>query len=83
MNTTRMAFLSGILVACAAGLGAADFKGADGLHLQDLSIKVTLGIHIEAFFLWLKGVRLQQRPPAPRYATTLVKSAPPTTEAGV
>ena len=48
-----------------------------------LTIKVTLGIHIEAFFLWLKGVRLQQRPPAPRYATTLVKSAPPTTEAGV
>jgi len=48
-----------------------------------LTIKVTLGIHIEALFLWLKGVKLQQRPPAPRYAATLVTGAPPSTGAGV
>jgi DUF1365 family protein len=37
-----------------------------------LTLKVTLGIHIEAMFLWLKGVRLQRRPDGPRNAVTLV-----------
>ena len=47
-----------------------------------LTFKVTLGIHVEALLLWLKGVRVQPRPAAPRYAATLVTSAPPTLEVG-
>jgi uncharacterized protein len=37
-----------------------------------LTLKVTVGIHIEALILRLKGVRLQPRPDAPRNAVTLV-----------
>lgn len=36
-----------------------------------LTLKVIAGIHWEAFLLWLKGVRLERRPPAPREAVTL------------
>ena len=42
-----------------------------------LTLKVTAGIHIEALFLWLKGVRLQHRPLAPRNALTLVTQSQP------
>ncbi len=40
-----------------------------------LTLKVTAGIHFEALRLWLKGVKLQRRPPAPRNAVTLVTQA--------
>lgn len=36
-----------------------------------LTLKVIAGIHWEALLLWLKGVRLERRPPAPREAVTL------------
>ena len=36
-----------------------------------LTLKVIVGIHWEALLLWLKGVRLERRPPAPREAVTL------------
>ena len=35
-----------------------------------LTLKVTAGIHLEALLLWLKGVPLQERPPAPRNSIT-------------
>lgn len=37
-----------------------------------MTLKVTLGIHWEALLLWLKGVRLQPKPPAPREPVTAV-----------
>jgi DUF1365 family protein len=40
-----------------------------------LTVKVIGGIHFEAMLLWLKGLRVQDRPSAPRNATTLVAPA--------
>jgi len=37
-----------------------------------LTLKVVLGIHVEALALWIKGLRLQVRPPPPERAVTLV-----------
>ncbi len=37
-----------------------------------MTVKVTAGIHLEAARLWLKGLRLQPRPPAPRRPVTYV-----------
>ena len=37
-----------------------------------LTLKVVAGIHWEALRLWLRGVPLQPRPPAPAHAVTLV-----------
>ena len=39
-----------------------------------LSLKVLGAIHLEAAKLWLKGMRVQPRPPAPRHAVTIVSS---------
>jgi DUF1365 family protein len=36
-----------------------------------LTLKVMLGIHWEALLLWLKGIRLLHRPPAPARSTTV------------
>jgi DUF1365 family protein len=36
-----------------------------------LTLKVVLGIHLEALALWLKGMRLQVRPPPPERSVTL------------
>ena len=41
-----------------------------------ITLKVILGIHLEALKLLLKGVRLQRRPAAPIHAFTLVGSEP-------
>jgi DUF1365 family protein len=38
-----------------------------------LTLKVIGGIHWEALRLWIKGVRLQPHPPAPRTAISIVK----------
>ena len=38
-----------------------------------LTLKVTLGIHWEALLLWLKGLRLHQRPPAPAEPVTVTQ----------
>lgn len=40
-----------------------------------LTLKVTGGIHWEALRLWIKGVPLTERPPAPERAVTLVADA--------
>jgi DUF1365 family protein len=37
-----------------------------------LTLKVIVGIHFEALVLWLKGMRLQARPPQPEHPVTLV-----------
>ncbi|WP_428686406.1 DUF1365 domain-containing protein [Roseibium sp.] len=37
-----------------------------------MTVKVTIGIHLEATRLWLKGLRLQPRPPAPKTPVTYV-----------
>lgn len=37
-----------------------------------LTLKVIFGIHFEALFIWLKGVRLQVRPPPPEAAVTII-----------
>jgi DUF1365 family protein len=37
-----------------------------------LTLKVIVGIHVEAFVLWVKGMRLQVRPPPPDQAVTYV-----------
>lgn len=39
-----------------------------------MTVKVTAGIHIEAARLWLKGIRLVPRPPAPKSPVTFVNS---------
>ena len=39
-----------------------------------LTLKVVSAIHWEALRLWIKGVRLHPRPPAPREAMTIIKS---------
>lgn len=39
-----------------------------------LTLKVTLAIHFEALLLWLKGLRLRPRPPAPERPVTVGKS---------
>lgn len=36
-----------------------------------MTLKVTLGIHWEALLLWLKGVRLQPKPAAPKQPVTV------------
>ena len=41
-----------------------------------MTLKVTLGIHLEALRLWLKRVPLHPRSPAPRFAATLPTKAP-------
>lgn len=41
-----------------------------------MTLKVTLGIHLEALRLWLKRVPLQPRPAAPRFAATLPLKVP-------
>ena len=41
-----------------------------------LTLKVILGIHWEALLIWLKGVRLRERPPPPDRSVTI--SPPPT-----
>jgi len=40
-----------------------------------LTLKVIAGIHWEALLIWLKGVRLQNRPPPPAKPMTIVTSA--------
>lgn len=40
-----------------------------------MTVKVTAGIHIEAARLWMKGLRLVPRPPAPESPVTFVNSA--------
>ncbi len=47
-----------------------------------LTLKVIAGIHWEALWLWLKGVRLERRPPAPRQAVTLGHEKPPSDAKG-
>jgi hypothetical protein len=42
-----------------------------------LTLKVVAAIHWEALRLWLKGVKLQERPPAPARALTIIKSRTP------
>jgi DUF1365 family protein len=42
------------------------------LALPFMTLKVVGGIHFEAFRLWLKGARLQQRPPPPSQASPSV-----------
>jgi DUF1365 family protein len=39
-----------------------------------LSLKVLAAIHLEAAKLWLKGLHVQPRPPAPAHAITIVSS---------
>ena len=39
-----------------------------------LSLKVLGAIHWEAAKLWLKGVRIQPRPPPPEHAVTIVST---------
>ena len=46
------------------------------LAVPMLSFKVMAGIHYEALKLWLKGVPLTTRPPAPRYGVTRVTANP-------
>jgi DUF1365 family protein len=41
-----------------------------------LAAKVVGGIHLEALKIWLKGMRLRPRPPAPAEAVTVVRSLP-------
>jgi DUF1365 family protein len=38
-----------------------------------MTLKVVAGIHVEALNLWLKGLRLRPRPPAPRHGATFVQ----------
>jgi DUF1365 family protein len=40
-----------------------------------MTLKVTLGIHWEALRLWLKGVRLQPKPAAPKDVITAVPAS--------
>jgi len=40
-----------------------------------MTLKVTLGIHYEAARLWLKGLRLMPRPPAPKSPVTFLDSS--------
>jgi uncharacterized protein len=42
-----------------------------------LTAKVTLAIHYEAFRLWLKGLRLRSRPPAPEHPVTVITAPRP------
>ena len=37
-----------------------------------LTLKVIFGIHLEALFIWLKGVRLHVRPPPPESSVTVI-----------
>jgi uncharacterized protein len=37
-----------------------------------LTVKVVVGIHLEALVLWIKGMRLQIRPPPPDQPVTHV-----------
>lgn len=41
-----------------------------------MTIKVMMGIHWEALKLWLKGMKLQPRPDAPKRAVKLIKKQP-------
>ncbi len=40
-----------------------------------MTVKVTVGIHYEAARLWLKGLRLKPRPPAPKSPVSFVDSS--------
>jgi len=40
-----------------------------------LTLKVVAGIHIEALILWLKGVRIEPRPPPPAQSVTFVPNS--------
>lgn len=40
-----------------------------------LSVKVVAAIHLEALKLWLKGLRLKERPPAPQSAIDFISTA--------
>jgi len=42
-----------------------------------LTLKVVCAIHWEALRLWMKGVRLHPRPPAPPEAMTIIKRKNP------
>jgi DUF1365 family protein len=42
------------------------------LRFGMLSIKVLGAIHWEAMRLWLKGLRIQPRPPPPEHSVTIV-----------
>jgi uncharacterized protein len=41
-----------------------------------LTLKVIVGIHFEAFLLWIKGMRLHDRPPQPDLPVTVVARRP-------